>query len=305
MTQSVFFAPEGAKGLNETSATKLAAVASNLKTKEEAIVNNPYFLNETCAIVGSQERLTTHSGMTAETLASYKQKCYHIGTLNGFISWLSEARKAVEAERLRVSRISMAEWAKIVGVTIPTAPEYHSESKPLQLSDIIAEMNIKERAEYLALEAKAAQLGKLIHPDGALDDARNEMHERIAKPERPEGRGRDMLVYTYTPSVFSDDVDSMYEELQRQYQNYESSLNHIKSDLRKKLDQRNTEINAKIRLEMEAYKKEREAYNQTIRELTVEFNQWLQDQVSAAAKIKIAIPECYEELLKELYNVGK
>lgn len=305
MKQSVFFAPEGAKGLNETSATKLAAIASNLKTKAEAVLNNASFLNVKVAIVGSGEQLDYGTGMSADKLTSLADTCHRIGEYNGFISWLREAQKALEENRRAVSRLTMDDWAKATGTTIPKCPDFSATVSPVSLNDIIEEMSVKERAEYLALEAKSAQMGKFIHPDGPFDNARNELHKRINAKHKADGKGRDMLIYSYSPSVSTIDVDEVFEKIQRQYQNYESSLNHIKSDLRKKLDKRNSEINAQIALELREFKEKRAAYDQQMRELTVQYSQWLQDKVAEAAKVKIAIPECYEELLKELYNVGK
>lgn len=305
MSNSVFFAPAGAKGLNETSATKLAAVASNLKTKLEAVLANPSFLNVKVAIIGSSEQLDYGTGMSYLTLSSITDMCHRIGELNGFISWLSEGRKAIEAERDRIKRLNISDWAKAVGKELPIAPGYENDLPRVTLQTIIEEMNVKERAEYLALEAKAAQLGKLIHPDGPFDDARNELHKRVNCPQVAEGKGRDMLIRSYEASVDPDAVDRIYEELQRQYQNYESSLNHIKSELRKKLDTRQAENNAKERLMLEEYREKDAKYRQTLREMTVEFNQWHMEQISASAKIRLAIPECYEALLQGLYNVGK
>lgn len=303
----VFFAKEGEKGLNETSATKLAAIASNLKTDAEASLDEMSFLNvEMDVIGGTGNKLVSVIGMKPDALETIISAAHRCGQLNGFISWLREAQKAIENERRNVLRLTIQDWAEEMKTPLPVAPEsFSSKQKTYELADVIAMMNIKDRAEYLALEAKAAELGQLIHPDGSFDDARNELHKRIHQPTKCEGRGRETVVSYYTPSVDVKRVDTIYEQLQKQYQNYESSLNHMKSDLRKKLDALNQEENNKRRVEMAEYKKNMDAYSQAYREATLAFNQWQSDLLTQVSKIKIAIPAQYEELLQELYNVGK
>ena len=78
-----------------------------------------------------------------------------------------------------------------------------------------------------------------------------------------------------------------------------------KSDLRKKLDALNQEETNKQRIELAEYKKSMEAYSQAYRDATLAFNQWQTDLLARVNKIKIAIPAQYEDLLQELYNVGK
>lgn len=303
----VFFAKEGEKGLNETSATKLAAIASNLKTDAEASLENISFLNVSMDIVGGTgNKLESEFGMKPETLETIITAVHRCGQLNGFISWLREAQKAIENERGNVLNLTIQDWADATNTSLPIAPEsYKTNRKVYDFGSVLAMMNIKDRAEYLSIEAKAAEIGQLIHPNGSYDNARNELHRRIHKPTKCEGRGRETVVSYYTPSVDITKVDKIYEQLQKQYQNYESSLNHMKSDLRKKLDALNQEETNKQRIELAEYKKRMEAYSQAYHDAVLAFNQWQNDLLARVNKIKIAIPAQYEDLLQELYNVGK
>lgn len=303
----VFFAKEGEKGLNETSATKLVAIASNLKTDAEASLEDISFLNVSMDIVGGTgNKLESEFGMKPETLETIITAVHRCGQLNGFISWLREAQKAIENERRNVLNLTIQDWADATNISLPIAPEpYNSKCKVYEFDDVLAMMNVKDRAEYLSIEAKAAEIGQLIHPNGSYDNARNELHRRIHKPTKCEGHGRETIVSYYAPSVDVKTVDKIYEQLQKQYQNYESSLNHMKSDLRKKLDALNQEETNKQRIELAEYKKNMEAYSQAYRDATLAFNQWQTDLLARVNKIKIAIPAQYEDLLQELYNVGK
>jgi hypothetical protein len=216
--------------------------------------------------------------------------------MNAFISWFAEAREELEQIRRKINSMTIYEWAKQEGIKIPEEPEYCDEVKNSQLYDIIKEMNIKDRQMYLALEAKSAVYGKFIHPDNPMDVARKKLHEAVSKPYLVEGRGRDTIVYHQIPSIESSLVDGEFNKLQAEYRKVEQQLNHMKSDLRKKLDIRNTEENNERNLRLQKYKEERAAYDQRMQELTLQFGQWIIDEKARISKIKFIVPENLKEI---------
>ena len=300
----VFFAKEGEKGLNETSATKLVASASALKSQDEAYLNNLCYVNGECAIVGSTDRIATQYGMSAETLNEIEKYAHHVSLLNGFIAWCAEARKACEALRKSIREKTMEEWAKEQGLEVIKEPDYVEEPELWTLEDAYDTLPIKERNEYLRLEAKSAVFGKLIHPGGTLAEARAEVHKILAKPTQIKGSGKDMIVYYYNPSVQAAELDTAFNKIQKIYQQTESSLNRMKSDLRKAVEAHNDKVNADYRLAFLQYKKDCDDWKANQDSLTAQFNQYLDKERAKVDKIKIAIPEAYTELLKELYNLG-
>jgi hypothetical protein len=151
---------------------------------------------------------------------------------------------------------------------------------------------------YLALEAKASVYGKFIHPDQPMDRARARMHEIVSKPYVSDGRGRDTLIYHHVPSIDTKLVDAEFNKLQAEYRKIEQQLNHMKSDLRKKLDIRNTEENNERNLRLQKYKEERAAYDNKMHELTLQYNQWMLDENAKISKIKFIVPDN----LKEIYT---
>lgn len=295
---SVFFAKEGEKGLNETSASHLCALASQVKEHHESILKNVSFINSFIDVVGSDAKpKQTNIGMMYidDIDAAIKE----ISRMNAFISWFAEAREILENIRKMVNKVDLYSWLEASGIEKPEEPILtSSEVKNSTLDDMIAELSVKDRQMYLALEAKASVYGKFIHPNQPMDKARNRMHEVVSKPYVSDGRGRDTIIYHHVPSIDTELVDAEFNKLQAEYRKIEQQLNHMKSDLRKKLRIRNTEENNERNLRLQKYKEERAAYDNKMHELTLQFNQWMLDENTKISKIKFVIPDN----LKETYT---
>ena len=295
---SVFFAKEGEKGLNETSASHLCALASQVKEHHESILKNVSFINSFIDVVGSDAKpKQTNIGMMYidDIDAAIKE----ISRMNAFISWFAEAREILENIRKMVNKVDLYSWLEASGIEKPEEPILtSSEVKNSTLDDMIAELSVKDRQMYLALEAKASVYGKFIHPDQPMDRARNRMHEIVSKPYVSDGHGRDTIIYHHVPSIDTELVDAEFNKLQAEYRKIEQQLNHMKSDLRKKLRIRNTEENNERNLRLQKYKEERAAYDNKMHELTLQFNQWMLDENTKISKIKFVIPDN----LKETYT---
>ena len=296
--KSVFFAKEGEKGLNETSASHLCALASQVKEHHESILKNVSFIDSFIDVVGSDASpKRTNIGM--KSIEEIDIAIKEIGKMNAFISWFAEARELLENVRTAVNAITMDAWMKASGIEKTEKPEpTASEVKNSTLDDMIDELSVKDRQMYLALEAKASVYGKFIHPDQPMDKARNRMHEIVSKPYVSEGRGRDTIIHHHVPSIDTNIVDEEFNKLQAEYRKIEQQLNHMKSDLRKKLRIRNTEENNERNLRLQKYKEERAAYDNKMRELTLQYNQWILDENAKISKIKFIIPDN----LKETYT---
>ena len=296
--KSVFFAKEGEKGLNETSASHLCALASQVKARYESVLKNVGFIDSFIDVVGSDASpKQTNIGM--KSIKVIDEAIEEIGKMNAFISWFAEARELLENFRKMINIINIDSWMKSYNIEKPEKPELtSSEVKSSTLDDMIAELSVKDRQIYLALEAKASVYGKFIHPDQPMDKARNRMHEVVSKPYVSEGRGRDTIIYHHVPSIDTELVDEEFNKLQSEYRKIEQQLNHMKADLRKKLNIRNTEENNERNLRLRKYKEERAVYDNKMRELTLRFNQWILDENAKISKIKFIIPDN----LKETYT---
>ena len=300
---SVFFAKEGEKGLNETSASHLCALASQVKAHYESILKNVNFVDSFIDVVGSDASpKQTNIGM--KSIEEIDEAIKEIGKMNAFISWFAEAREVLENIKRKVDDTTIYYWMEISGIESSEKPELtSSEVKSSTLDDIISELSVKDRQMYLALEAKASVYGKFIHPNQPMDRERNRMHEIVSKPYVSEGRGRDTIIYHHVPSIDTELVDAEFNKLQAEYRKIEQQLNHMKFDLRKKLKIRNTEENNEKNLRLQKYKEERAAYDNKMHELTLQYNQWMLDENAKISKIKFVIPDNLKETYTYLENL--
>ena len=244
----VFF---GTHGLTSTSANHLANIAKEKIVSNEAKLKNLNFVTTTVDIVGSpaDSGKTISRGYKEEELAEVRTLLSEIADMNAFCAWIREAIKAKEAEIKDVTERSFNDWLQENGLSlerpVPTA-------KPTE-DDILEELNIRERNEYLQLEATAATIGKYIHPDGVYSKAREELHNRTMKPYSTEGTGKETLIYSYVPSIEQQKVDDLFFELQKWHRTNEQQLNRIKYEIKRKLGKKTIEQNRKYESECEAY----------------------------------------------------
>ena len=307
MIESVFFSKEGEKGLNETSAAHICALATQAKVEAESQLSNLSFLNTKVSIIGSNaEELPVSLGIEEKDLESIKGNIMFCAEMNAVISWFSEARKHLEAEKSRVQSLRVEDYLKETGMENPIPPTNKAHQVlDYTLEDAIAELSIKDRQQYLYLEAKASTLGLLLHPHGHLKEAMTEYYAKLYKPYTIEGEGRDTVAYKNTPAVSKEALKAFHDELQVEYRKNEQSLNHMKSDLRKKMELKNKEIFDKRSLANSTYEGELKLYNTAISDLKSRYLKWQGDKLTELSKVKFAIPIALEKSVAYLNNLGK
>lgn len=304
MNTSVFFAKAGEKGLNLTSCTKLANLANNIIVKNDSVLNKMHFVNEAISIIGCKDNLPAKLGMSESVLATIPELIVKNGELKAFLAYLGEARKAYTELQQTVKNYTQEEYTQITGNTKKTfQPQELLPMRPVDKETVKNELlTLKERAEYLALEAKAAQLGKLIHNDGTLTKARMDVLDAVTNPTKIAGNGRDTVCTYYTPSVQIQNIEALYNSLQQCYNNTESSLNRLKKKIEDEIVVRQLE-NEEIQQKNIKITSENQRISSELRALFAsEFQTWKTEQMKKASETKIAIPNCYLDLYKELYN---
>lgn len=304
MIDSVFFAKEGEKGLNETSASHLCALASQIKAKAEQELQNICFVNTSVTIVGNSIELPTSVGVTKEDLDKIEKDLEQVAKMDSFISWFAEARKALENYRKQRKRLGLSDWALENGIELPKLPQSEAINiSSTTFEEVLASLSIKDRQEYLALEAKSAVYGKFIHPDNPMEKARTDMHKYLVQPYTTSGNGRDTIITHRTPSVESKVVDDLFIHFQKNYRQTEQSLNHLKSSIRKEQDRLNLEADKQRLALQKEYDILLSEYKSKIEALTYQFNSWRTEEETRLSKIKFAIPEKLSSIVDYLNNL--
>lgn len=293
---SVFLTKSG--GITSTSANTLANWAKNEAFAATQELASLTFVNTRVELINGENAKTV--GIGAKDPSRVGQLIETIAKLNSFSAWMREGIKAKEQLLRDLNDLDVEDYAELKGIELPKEPDNYPERVVAQ--DIIGEMDVKERNNYLRLEAFAAAYGKYVHSTsaltGAVAQARNELVEKMAHPSKIEGSGRDSVIYSYTPSVALEDVEAMFNALQETQRSYEQQLNAIKFSIDSEVNKRNAEA-------IEEYNKAFAAYREEMKALRAALQEHLIKERERIGRLKIVIPDDLKDTYEYLNSLGK
>ena len=294
----VFFKKEGEEGvaLTSTSANHIANLAKEYIQGVETQLNNICFFNAEVALVGSVGGASTiQTGETSEVLNDLQSLLEGVAQAKSLIAWLREGIKAKENLMKDLQTISLEGWCKENGIVKPEAPKY---SHILTDEEYYASLPIKERNRYYQLETEAAVLGKYIHPDGHLSDARKELKDKLQHPHKVDGKGRDALIYTYTPTVIVAQVDNVFFELQKKYREIQAQLNAMKYSCEQAINDSTNKVNTEYMIALQKYQAE-------LKDVLGAFKTWKDEKSQEYSKLKIVVPNSLLGIYNTINSLGK
>lgn len=294
----VFFKKEGEEGvaLTSTSANHIANLAKEYIQGVETQLNNICFFNVEVALVGSVGGANTiQTGETSEVLDDLQSLLEGVAQAKSLIAWLREGIKAKEGLMKGLQTISLEDWCKENGMVKPESPTY---GHVLTEVEYYASLPIKERNRYYQLETEAAVIGKYIHPDGHLSEARKELKDKIYHPHRVDGKGRDALIYTYTPTTSIALVDNVFYELQKKHREIQAQLNSMKHDCEVAIEESTNKSNTE-------YAVASSEYREALKAIMLSFKTWKDAKSQEYSKLKIAVPNSLLGVYNTVNSLGK
>lgn len=293
----VFFKKEGEEGvaLTSTSANHIANLAKEYIQGVETQLNNICFVNVEVALISSTNASTIQTGVTSEDLDDLQSMLDGVAQAKSLIAWLREGIKAKQSLIKDLQNITIGDWCKENEVVMPEAPNY---SHVLTEAEYYASLPIKERNRYYQLETEAAVLGKYIHPDGYLSDARKELKDKLQHPHKVDGKGRDALIYTYTPTVFIEEVDNVFFELQKKHREIQAQLNAMKYSCEQAINESTNKVNTEYAAASQKYQAELDG-------VLGAFKTWKDAKSQEYSKLKIVIPNSLLGIYNTINSLGK
>lgn len=294
----VFFKKEGEEGvaLTSTSANHIANLAKEYIQGVETQLNNICFFNTEVALVGSVGGASTiQIGETSEVLNYLQPMLEAVAHAKSLIAWLREGIKAKENLIKDLQNIGLEDWCIENGLTYPEAP---NRGHVLTEVEYYASLPIKERNRYYQLETEAAVLGKYIHPDGHLSDARKELKDKLQHPHKVDGKGRDALIYTYTPTVDVAGVDNIFFELQKKHREIQAQLNAMKYSCEQAINESTSKVNSEYMVASQKYQAE-------LKDIFAAFKTWNDEKSQEYSKLKIVIPHSLMGIYNTINGLGK
>jgi hypothetical protein len=287
---NVFFSTTG---LTMSEANHVANIAKELAIGIQAQIENTSEVKETVDYSGKEIELTS-----SKKIDNLQELCMKEGEIYGLAAWLREGIKAKEIANkyladLDVSKFLSNDEAKIFNEK-PEQPEYPEKPKYPDYPDvpdypvmpelfseisIIGEFNIKERAEYYILEAKAAHLGKKIHNDGKITTMRKELHNFKAFRVQNFNWGQGTRDYPVKREQLYtiQEIDDLFFFLQKEHREVEKRLNYYKARIKNDINLKNQKLLADYNIKYSKVRREIELidtkYNQDITAIDTKYNQ--------------------------------
>ena len=294
----IFFKKEGEEGvaLTSTSANHIANLAKEHIQSVETQLNNICFFNTEIALVGNIGGASTiQIGKTPKVLNNLQSMLEEAAQAKSLIAWLREAIKAKENLMKSLQAVNFNTWCIKNGLTIPETPEY---GHVLTEEEYYASLPIKERNRYYQLETEAAVFGKYIHPDGYLSNARKELKDKLQYPHKVDGKGRDALIYTYTPTVNEVDIDNVFFELQKKHREIQAQLNAMKYSCEQAINESTNKVNTEYMAASQKYQAETQ-------DMLGAFKTWKDKKAQEYSKLKIIIPNSLLDIYNTINSLGK
>lgn len=284
----IFFAD---KGLTSTSANHIANMAKEHYASLEVKMSKMSFINKTI-IINDKERVL-EKGISDQLMNQIQEDVDKISDYKALIAWLREAinAKNAELETLKYMKVSDNdnEFNSYLS-SISFERKFFNYKRLSQITDndVLAEMPISERVRYYTLDAKAANIGKLIHSGGCFALARNKAFNNNGISTIVDDK-----LYTYAYSCDEKLIEDKFFELQSQHRSINAELNSIKYNISAKVMETNLE---RIKLNS-SYDKEEELYN---KELSNHLKEFILIESKRVGDLKIVIPDSLKAIYETL-----
>lgn len=314
----VFF---GDKGLSNSEANHQANMTKEIAEGVGREIDSLSSVHETLSYDGGKDIVLDSN--EAVDLEQLKINAQVEGKLYALSAWLREAVKAKMLLLQIVKQASngafMIEDEKFPALD-EQPPLFITPVKPAAKTeeDVIGDMDIKERAEYLTLEATAAHLGKKIHKGGKISVLRKDIQDFVPVRFTTKNSGTGAKDYPisrvllYEPDAF----DKVFFALQAEHRAAEQKLNGYKARIQNEVTVYNATVEKEYsatyneaRLIHDKLVSEYNAKHQSIQKEQQAFISLLESRRLEATKEisgwKIVVPNDLEEMLTFVKNFSK
>lgn len=288
----------GESGLTSTSANHIANLAKEYVRSCQEKLAAVTFYDENIKLIGQSESTLVHSGINKTTLDYLPEVVKTIAEAHSLIAFLREAIKEKE-RKMREAEVwtdkeqdaeLQREW---IALNSPVKEAYPTEESVRQT------WSIGEQEHYLSLQAEAAALGKFIHEDSPMSNARITLMRKMENPSSVQLNGADTIVHTYTPSVNLDDVNEVFNSLQKRHREVQAELNGMKKKVDDYIADKKAEIDTRYLLTQRLYNQQEYQYKQKERLYKDERDMKRCELEKQVRDLKIVIPN----RLRPIYEI--
>lgn len=274
-------------GITATSANHIANMAKEYYENLLIELSSIRFFNTEVELLTAGKKVLTSNGLTkTDHIESHIKQ---ISECKALIAYLREAIKVKEQLTLEVDNTRPDE------IIFPKAPIYPNKKTT---DDIMDTWPIDKVSRYYRLQTFAATYGEVVHPKGPLSLARKDLLEKLSNPTSVDLNGSETIISTFTPTIGSEKVDSLFFDIQKSYRSYQAEFNGLKTEL----EQSVREINDSL---LNQYTTEYQTYQDENKLTTEALFKWREDEKRRIEKLKIVIPDNLKSIFETINNLSK
>lgn len=295
----------GKEGLTSTSANHYANLAKEMVRKTKAWLASIKFYSTSISIIGSNESGMISEGNTFKDFEDIKTGLAAIANLNSLIAFFREAIKekenlAKEASAWEDTGVRKALDLQYIALNAdkPVRADYLTEEQ------VIKSWSIGEQEKYLSLEAEAAVLGKYIHEQGELSNARIDLMHKLTHPISVNENGRDTIIYKYTPTVLQSEVDELFFELQAKHRKLQAELNGMKKTIEDTIVKHNTEVDNNYRIALQQWNVKKAELDRQMTEVIEAEAAKRRELALEVQALKIVVPNRLSDIFQSLKDMA-
>ena len=294
----------GQNGLTSTSANHYCNLAKEASKNAQNYLANVRFYSTGISVIGQEDGGIISEGCTDDDLPKIEEAIKRLGELNSLNAFFKEAikekeRLSGEAQRWTDVEARKAHEAKLVelGKRKPVKPDY------MDVEDVMRTWSVGEQEKYLSLETEAAWLGKYIHEDGAISNARADLMKKLSNPKSVKENGRDTIIYDYIPTASMLGVDEMYFRLQARHREVQAELNGMKKRIEDAIDENKLKVDEEFRSAYQQWQNEARELDREMCVVVEKENAERMRLSKEVAGLKIVVPNRLMDVFAYLQNM--
>lgn len=277
------------KGITSTSANYIANMAKEYIKTLKIEIKNLSYVKETVKTAG--EKFDTKRATPTNVVVTLDDRIKKIAKATQLIAWLREAIK----EKQDLTVLSILKWCQQEGLEYPEdlkTPVY------LTQEDIIKTWSVDKYNAFITAQTYAAVYGEMVHPDGAISKAREELLTAETTPYVTSHYGRDFTVTSYTPVYSIEQVDKQFFELQQTQREYQAKYNNYLHEIETLIQEDTETKQAKYAQEAAAIQEQRAV-------IVAQYNTYASKQRAINRNLKIAIPDQLLDIYTIIQGLSK
>ena len=276
----------GSKGLSQSEANHTANVAKEIAEDIGSEISGMSLFKKTL-----HDTFGKSDYNFVSKVEDLETKCMEEGNIYALSAWLREGIKAKAAWLQEV----MVASAEILGFPTTDAPvEPLLRILPTE-AEMIDTLSVAERAEYLALEAKAAHIGKKIHPRGIIPGWKDKL-ANTPPVEFIQGVSNHMRV-TIDRLIEPEVVNSLFYKLQKEHREVESRVNYYKAKLHNLFNEKLADVQRENSDVYEAYRSKLADYRARYEVNSRKAEAHRAEQLKEISDLKVIIPDSLQKTL--------